>query len=86
MLDAIKKIHSYAKFLKDLCTVKRKLHVKEWAFLTEQINMLIDPYTPVKCKDLGCPTIPINIGNFQISRALLELGANVNLKPYIIYE
>ena len=29
LLDAIKKIPSYAKFLKDLCTVKRKLGVKQ---------------------------------------------------------
>lgn len=33
--DAIKQIPAYAKFLKDLCTVKRKMHVKELAFLTE---------------------------------------------------
>ena len=33
MLDAIKKIPSYAKFLKDLCTIKRKLHVKKTAMM-----------------------------------------------------
>ena len=27
LLDAIKQVQSYAKFLKDLCTVKRKLNV-----------------------------------------------------------
>ena len=35
LLDAIKKIPSYAKFLKDLCTVKRKLGVNKEAFMTE---------------------------------------------------
>ena len=35
LLDAIKKIPSYAKFLKDLCTVKRKLGVNKDAFMTE---------------------------------------------------
>ena len=34
LLDAIKKIPSYAKFLKDLCTVKRKLGVNKEAFMT----------------------------------------------------
>ena len=35
LLDAIKQIPSYAKFLKDLCTVKRKLGVNKEAFMTE---------------------------------------------------
>ena len=34
LLDAIKQIPSYAKFLKDLCTVKRKLCVNKDAFMT----------------------------------------------------
>jgi hypothetical protein len=37
LLDAIKQIPFYAKFLKDLCTVKRKLNVKKKAFLAEQV-------------------------------------------------
>ena len=36
LLDAIQQIPSYAKFLKDLCTVKRKLGVNKDAFMTEQ--------------------------------------------------
>jgi hypothetical protein len=32
LLDAIKQVPSYAKFLKDLCTVKRKLNVKKKVF------------------------------------------------------
>ena len=34
LLDAINKILSYAKFLKDLCMVKRKLGVNKEAFMT----------------------------------------------------
>ena len=41
LLDAIKKITSYAKFLKNLCTVKRKLGVSKEAFMTEQSTSLI---------------------------------------------
>jgi hypothetical protein len=37
-LDAIKQVSSYAKFLKDLCIVKRKLNVKKKAFLAEQVT------------------------------------------------
>ena len=35
LLYAIKQIPSYAKFLKDLCTIKRKLGVNKEAFMTE---------------------------------------------------
>ena len=41
LLYAIKQIPSYAKFLKDLCTVKRKLGVNKEAFMTEQSTSLI---------------------------------------------
>ncbi|RVW74551.1 Retrovirus-related Pol polyprotein from transposon opus [Vitis vinifera] len=36
LLDMIKQVPSYAKFLKDLCTIKRGLNVDKKAFLTEQ--------------------------------------------------
>ena len=41
--------------------------------------------TPPKYKDLGCPTIEYIIRQHQIDRALLDLGASVNLLPYSIY-
>ena len=41
LLDAIKQIMSYVKFLKDLCTLKRKLGVNKEAFMTEQSTSLI---------------------------------------------
>jgi len=86
LLDAIKQIPSYAKFLKDLCTIKRKLNVQKKAFLTEQVSAIIQHNTPPKYKDPGCPTISCIIGNFWIEQALLDLGASVNLLPYSVYE
>ena len=41
LLDAIKQISSYAKFMKYLCTVKRKLGVNKEAFMTQQSTSLI---------------------------------------------
>ena len=35
LLDMIKQVPTYAKFLKDLCTVKRGLNVDKKAFLTK---------------------------------------------------
>ena len=86
LLDAIQQIPSYGKYLKDLCTIKRKHHVQKKAFLTEQVSAILQCNTPVKYKDPGCPTISCIIGNFNIDRALLDLGASVNLLPYSVYE
>ena len=48
LLDMIKHVLTYAKFLKDLCTVKRGLNVDKKAFLTEQVSAIIQCKTPVK--------------------------------------
>ena len=85
LLDAIKKIPSYAKFLKDLCTVKRKLGVNKEAFMTKQSTSLIWNNLPPKYKDPGSPTISIVVGNSKLGHALVDLGASVNLFPYSVY-
>ena len=86
LLDMIKQVPTYAKFLKDLCTVKRGLNVNKKAFLTEQVSAIIECKTPMKYKDPGCPTISVNIGGFSVEKALLDLGASVNLVPYSMYK
>ena len=40
----------------------------------------------MKYKDLGSPTISVNIGGTCIDKALLDLGASVNLLPYSVYK
>ena len=86
LLDMIKQVPTYAKFLKDLCTMKRGLNVDKKAFLIEQVSVIIQCKTPVKYKDPGCPTISVNIGGTCVEKALLDLGANVNLLPYSVYK
>ena len=86
LLDMIKQVPTYAKFLKDLCTVKKGLNVNKKAFLTEQVSAIIESKTPVKYKDPGCPTISVNIGGISIEKELLDLGASVNLLSYSMYK
>ena len=86
LLDMIKQVPTYAKFLKDLCTVKKGLNVNKKAFLTEQVSAIMECKTPVKYKDPGCPTISVNIGGISVEKALLDLGASVNLLPYSMYK
>ncbi|KAH9670818.1 hypothetical protein KPL70_017120 [Citrus sinensis] len=85
LLDAIKQVPSYAKFLKDLCTKKRNIHVQKKAFLTESVSSILQHKIPLKCKDPGSPTISYSIGNHTIENALLDLGASVNLLPYSVF-
>ena len=41
LLDMIKQVPTYAKILKDLCTVKRGLNVDKKAFLNERVIAII---------------------------------------------
>lgn len=41
---------------------------------------------PVKCKDSICPTISCVIGQFNIEKALLNLGTSVYLLPFSVYK
>ena len=41
LLDVIKQVPSYVKFLKDLCIKKRNIHVQKNAFLTENISSIL---------------------------------------------
>ena len=86
LLDMIKQVPTYKKFLKDLCKVKKGLNVNKKAFLTEQVSAIIECKTPVKYKDTGCLRISVNIGGISVEKALLDLGASVNLLPYSMHK
>ena len=88
LLDAIKQVPRYAKFLKDLCTQKRKNQpsVSKKVLLADQVSSVFETPVPLKLQDPGTPTISIGIGDHTIERALIDLGASVNLIPYSVYE
>ena len=66
--------------------MKRGLNVDKKAFLTKQVSSIIQSKTPVKYKDPGSPTTSVNIGGTCVDKALLNLGASVNLLPYSVYK
>ena len=86
LLDLIKQVPAYAKFLKDLCTIKKGLGIEKKAFLTEHVSAIIQSKYPAKYKDPGSPTISVTIGGNCIDKSLLDLGASVNLMPYSVYK
>ena len=86
LLDAIQQVPAYAKFLKDMCTKKRKINVPKKVFLTTNISEILSVPILVKYKDPGCPTISYTIKQTEICRALLNLGASINLLPLSVYQ
>ncbi|KAM1480649.1 hypothetical protein ACFX2I_027772 [Malus domestica] len=85
LLDAIKQIPKYAKFLKKLCTTRKRIREKEVVHVSENVSALLQRKLPPKCKDPGSFTIPCVIGNARFDNAMLDLGASINVMPYSVY-
>ncbi|CAJ2642402.1 unnamed protein product [Trifolium pratense] len=80
-VEALEQMPSYAKFLKELLTKKRKPLDDEMVSMTEECSALIQRKLPQKKKDPGSFTIPCSIGTLTIEKALCDLGASINLMP-----
>ncbi|XP_068662924.1 uncharacterized protein [Aristolochia californica] len=87
LLDAIKEMPRYAKFLKELCTIKRKQKLKgcEKVRVGENVFAIIQRKLPAKCKDPGMFTIPCTLGNTGFEKAMIDLGASINVMSYSIH-
>ncbi|KAM1415315.1 hypothetical protein ACFX2I_006982 [Malus domestica] len=85
LLDAIKQIPKYSKFLKKLCTTRKRIKEKEVVHVSENVSALLQRKLPPKCKDPGSFTIPCVIGNTRFDHAMLDLGASINVMPYSVY-
>ncbi|GMI80970.1 hypothetical protein HRI_001766300 [Hibiscus trionum] len=85
LLDVIRKVPKYAKFLKDLCTNRRRLSGNERVNLSENILAIFQKPLPPKYKDQGMFAIPCKIGNVGIKRAMCDLGASINVMPLSVY-
>jgi len=61
LLDVVRQIPKYAKFLKELCTHKRRVMDKEVVNMGRNMSSLIKKLavrTPQKCKDPGMFLFP----------------------------
>ncbi|CAN6547847.1 unnamed protein product [Malus baccata var. baccata] len=85
LLDAIKQVPRYAKFLKELCTTRKRISNKEVVKVSENVSAVLQRKLPPKCKDPGSFTIPCIIGNTRFEQCMLDLGASINVMPYSIY-
>ncbi|RVW92716.1 hypothetical protein CK203_041579 [Vitis vinifera] len=76
-LHGKKGINNVSKILEVLRQVKVNIPL---------LDMIKQCKSPVKYKDPGCPTISVMIGETCVEKALLDLGASVNLPPYSVYK
>ncbi|CAM8880511.1 unnamed protein product [Rhodiola kirilowii] len=85
LLEAIKRIPRYAKFLKELCTNRRRSTRYDQELMSRNVSAVIQQKVPPKCGDPGTYTIPCTIGNIRIETCMLDLGASINVLPFSIY-
>ncbi|XP_052621445.1 uncharacterized protein LOC128127117 [Lactuca sativa] len=86
LLDVITQIPRYAKFLKELCTSKKKLKGNQIVKVGENVSAVLQKRLPKKCKDPGVFTVSCKMGNLFVPRAMLDLGASINVLPYSSYK
>ena len=77
---------SYAKFLKEILSNKKKLKEHETVPLTEECNVVIQNKLPAKFKGTGSFSISYLIGNVSINHALCALRSNMSLMPLFMCE
>ncbi|XP_071688710.1 uncharacterized protein [Rutidosis leptorrhynchoides] len=88
LIDTIKQVSSYANSLKDLCTQKRKQRatLPKKVDLTEHLSVVVSGTLPPKFKDPGTPLIAVTVGNINVKKALLDLGASINILPFCLVD
>ncbi|XP_027166238.1 uncharacterized protein LOC113766225 [Coffea eugenioides] len=85
LLDAIKQVPKFAKFLRDLCVNRKLLRGDERIIVGENVSAVLQRNLPSKCGDPGRFTVPCRIDNTLIRNTLLDLGASINVMPKSIY-
>ena len=83
LIDAIKYILSYAKFLKGICTSHRNpKRIK----LSEIVSSTVMNYLPIIKRDLGALMIMSEIGGITFTRSLLDTRASINILPKAVFD
>ncbi|KHN46566.1 hypothetical protein glysoja_032658, partial [Glycine soja] len=79
--EALQQMPLYSKFMKDILTKKRKYIDNEKIVVGGNCSAVIQTKLPKKFKDPRSVTIPCTIGKEVVDKALIDLGASINLMP-----
>ena len=77
------KMNPYAKYMKDIVTIERK--IPEAEISTMLANYTFKGGISKKLGDPGVPTIPCSINRNYVKTALCDLGAGVSVMPLSLY-
>ena len=86
LMEALKCMPPYTKFMKDILSNKRDLSGQEIIAVTKSCSLLLKRQMPPKLRDPGAFKLPCVIGNTSVGKALCDLGASINLMPLSVFE
>ncbi|XP_042005848.1 uncharacterized protein LOC121754577 [Salvia splendens] len=81
LVEALQEMPTYAKFLKDVLSKKKRWTDYETVNIYENCSAIIQKKLPTKLKDPDSFNISCVIGNDKQTKALCDLGASINLMP-----
>ncbi|XP_045797767.1 uncharacterized protein LOC123891949 [Trifolium pratense] len=84
--EALEQMPTYAKFMKEILTKKRRYNDDEVIQLDASCSVIIQRTLPTKEKDPGRVTLPVTIGNVNVGKALIDLGSSINLIPLSVIQ
>jgi len=79
--EALQQMPLYAKFFKDMLTKKNRYIHSDRIVVEGNCSVVIQRILPPKHKDPGVVTIPCSISEVAVGKALIHLGASINLMP-----
>ncbi|GKB20692.1 reverse transcriptase domain-containing protein [Tanacetum coccineum] len=85
LVDVLAGMPNYGKLLKDLMSKKSKMEQISAAFLNEEGSVIVQNKLPPKLGNPGSFLISCTLANSVECLASANLGASINLMPYLLY-
>ena len=84
--EVINQMPTYAKFLKEILSKKRKIAEEGIVNLTATCSAVIQQKLLAKMKDPSSFTIPCSIRKYEFKKAFCDSGASINLMPLSVVQ
>jgi len=80
LVEALEQMPDYAKFMKDLMTIKRSMCF-ETIKVTHKVSAIVHSMAPM-LENPGAFTIPFAIGSSMFDKAHCDITTSIHLMPY----